>query len=233
MSFGDPELPELSLIYARFAALTSISADLGGLLLLYAGLDPEGMAAAMASNVAGAASLGIERDGSRAKQALRSAVCDFVVNNLSEALRILKNEIRNHRAVSVVVTGEIEAIVSEMIARGVQPDILTFPVQQFIERGARVLAKDGQDGLIPVKWEAGSEPLRWLPVLVEMAIASLKTADVRVRWVRAAPRYLGRKFADKRYVRMTQAEMERFTSEIRRGMTTEDIPVEVFVTHGD
>lgn len=233
MSFGDSELPELSLIYARFAALTSISADLGGRLLLYSGLDLEGMAVAMASNVAGAASLGVERDVSRAKQALRSAVCDFVVNNLSEALRILKNEIRNHRAVSVVVTGEVEAIVSEMIARGVQPDILTFPVQQFIERGSRVLAKDGQDGLIPVKWETGSDPLRWLPVLDEMAINSLKTADVRVRWVRAAPRYLGRRFADKRYVRMTQAEMERFTSEIRRAMTTEEIPVEVFVTHGN
>lgn len=233
MPFGDLELPELSLIYARFAALTGMSADLGGWLLLYSGLSHEEAALTMASNVAGSASLGLEQDASRAKQALRSGVCDFVVNNLNEALRILKNEIRNRRAVSVVLIGEVEATVAEMVARGVQPDIVTFPVPEFLDRGARTLVSNGQDGLVPVRWEIPQEPMRWLPVLDEMAIASLKNPDVRARWVRAAPRYLGRRFAEKRYVRMTPAEVDTFTSAIRKAVTTEQIPVEVFVTHGD
>jgi Urocanase Rossmann-like domain len=233
MPFGDLELPELSLIYARFAALTAMSADLGGWLLLYSGLDRDGVAVTMASNVAGTASLGMELDASRAKQALRSGVCDFVVNNLNEALRILKNEVRNRRAVSVVLIGEVEATVAEMVARGVQPDILTFPVPAFVDRGARRLVSNGQDGLVPVRWEIASEPLRWLPLLDEMAIASLRTEDVRARWVRAAPRYLGRGFAEKRYVRMTPAEVDTFTAAIRKAVTTEQIPVEVFVTHGE
>lgn len=233
MPFGDLDLPELSMIYARFAALTSMSADLGGWLLLYSGLNYEGAAVTMASNVAGTASLGIEPDASRAKQALRSGVCDFVVNNLNEALRILKNEIRNRRAVSVVLIGEVDATVAEMVARGVQPDIITFPVAEFLDRGARTLVINGQDGLVPVKWEIASEPLRWLPLLDEVAIASLKTEDVRARWVRAAPRYLGRGFAEKRYLRMTPAEVDTFTSAVRKAVTTEEIPVEVFVTHGE
>lgn len=233
MPFGDLELPELSLIYARFAALTSMSADLSGWLLLYSALNYEGAAVTMASNVAGTASLGIEQDGSRAKQALRSGVCDFVVNNLSEALRILKNEIRNRRAVSVVLIGEVAATVAEMVARGVQPDILTFPVPEFMDRGARMLISNSKDGLIPVNWEIAGQPLRWLPVLDEMAIASLKAPDVRARWVRAAPRYLGRGFAEKRYLRMTPAEVDTFTAAIRKAVTTEEIPVEVFVTHGE
>lgn len=233
MRVGDLVFPELSSIYARFVALTAMDADLGGKLLLYSGLDRDGIAIAMASNVAGSASLGIEADAERAKQALRSGVCDFVVNDLSEALRILKNEIRNRRMVSVVLIGISEQIVAEALARGVQPDILASPTPEFMERGARVLGKRAEDGLIPVRWEVGKEPLRWLPALDEMAIACLRTADRRVRWVRAAPRYLGRGFAEKRYLRMTHEEMEKFSSAIRKAVTTEEIPVEVFVTHGD
>ena len=103
MSSGALEFPAIAVVYARFIALTSLSADLGGQLLLYIGLDPEGIAVAMASNVAGAASLGLESDVGRAKEALRAGVCDFLVNSLDEALRILKNEIRSRRPVSVVL----------------------------------------------------------------------------------------------------------------------------------
>src|ERR1700739_1337419 len=145
-SFGvQLDFPKIEMVYGRYAALAALDAELGGLLLLYAELDPEGVATAMAANVAGGASLGIEPDGGRAKQALRAGVCDFVVNTLDEALRILKNEVRQHRAASVVVTGETGSTVAEIVARGVQPDILGFAVPELIERGAKLLPFETKD----------------------------------------------------------------------------------------
>jgi len=224
------DFPDMTQVYARFAALAAVSVDLGGRLLLYSGLDREGIAVAMASNVAGAASLGVEPDAARAKQALRAGVCDFVVNNLDEALRILKNEIRKRRAVSVVLTSDTGGTVAEMVARGVQPEILTFPVQELMDRGARMLPMDADDARTTVTWNVESEPVRWLPVLDALAAASLKTADARVRWIEAAPRYLGRVFAGRRFVRMADGEAEEFVAVVCAAVKAGAIPVEVSVT---
>ncbi|MGB7189056.1 MAG: hypothetical protein WBD10_02870, partial [Acidobacteriaceae bacterium] len=126
MGAGVLDFPDISVIYGRFEALMGLSADVGGWLLLYAGLDRNGVAVAMASNVAGAASLGIEPNAERAKAALRAGVCDFVVNDIGEALRIVKNEIRQRRTVSVVLQGAVDAAVAEIVERGVQPEVLAF-----------------------------------------------------------------------------------------------------------
>lgn len=233
MLSGGLDFPEIGAVYARFAALMALSPDVGGWLLLYAGLDREGIAVAMASNVAGAASVGLEADPTRAKLALRAGVCDFLVNSLDEALRILKNEIRKRRPVSVILAGEVHAAVAEIIARGVQPEVIGFAVPELIARGARVLPAGVEDGLTAVSWSVANEPLRWLPVLDGFAAAALESADARVRWLEGAPRYLGREFAEKRYMRMTRSEAERFTAAIREAVTTEQIPVEVFLVRGD
>ncbi|MGC2161387.1 MAG: hypothetical protein WA634_05745 [Silvibacterium sp.] len=230
---GSPALldsPDISFIYARFTALTALSTDLGGWLLLYSMLDRDGVAVAMASNVAGAASLGIEPDAERAKLALRAGVCDFLVNNLDEALRILKNEIRKHRAVSVVLTGEVDAEVAEIVARGVQPEILAFPAPQLMERGARLLPVAMKDGRTAVTWSVKEEPVRWLSALDTLAAAALPASDARVRWLEAAPRYLGRAFAGQRFLRMTDAEADGLIAAIRAAVRTGVIPVAVLLT---
>ena len=233
MPFGGLDFPEIAAVYARFAALTAMASDLGGWLVLYSGLERGGIAVAMASNVAGAASLGIEPDASRAKQALRAGVCDFLVNNLDEAVRILKNEIRKHGAVSVVLNGEADAAVGEIVARGVQPEVLTFPVRELMERGARVLSTSVENALTPVTWSVASEPLRWLPVMDALASASLAVTDARVRWLEASPRYLGRVFAGQRFLRMTEAEADVFVAAVRAKVQAGAIPVAVSVTRGD
>jgi hypothetical protein len=232
MPFGELEFPEITAVYARFAALTAMSPDLGGWLLLYSGLDREGVSVAMAANVAGAASLGVEPDVARAKQALRAGVCDFVVNNLDEALRILKNEIRKRRAASVVLIGEADAAVSEMVARGVQPEILTLPVLELMERGARVLAWDADNRLIGISWGVAAEQLRWLSAVDELAIEALKTRDARVRWLELSPRYLGREFGGKRYVRMSASEADAFVAATRDAVRRDAIPVGVSLMRG-
>ena len=234
MPFGILDFPDISVVYGRYAALMELSADVGGWLLLYAGLDRNGVAVAMASNVAGAASLGVEPNAERAKAALRAGVCDFVVNDLGEALRILKNEIRKRNGVSVVLEGDVDAALREMVERGVQPQVLAFPVPEMVERGARVFAEHASDGMIPVSWSVEREPLRWLPVLDGLAVRALAAEDARMRWLEASPRYLGRAFAAQRFVRMAEPEADLFVAAVRKKVKAGEIPVDVTVrTRGE
>ncbi len=232
MPGGVLEFPDISVVYGRYAALTELSADVGGWLLSYAGLDAGGIAVAMASNVAGAASLGLEPDAERAKAALRAGVCDFVVNELGEALRILKNEIRQRRGVSVVLTGAVDAMLAEIVARGVQPDVLAFPVPELGALGARALGADAGRGLVPITWGVEREAARWLPVLDGLAIGALEKRDARARWVEASPRYLGRSFAGQRFVRMTDSEADRFVAAAREAVAAGRVPVGVSIVRG-
>src|SRR5271170_4477854 len=144
MAFGHDlqDFPDIAEVYERFAALTASSRELGGSLLLYTELDRSGIALAMAANVAGAASLGLEPDLARAKWSIRSGACDFLVNTLDEALRILKNEIRKRKAVSVALVGDPRAAIAEIVERGVQPEIVSgraAGMEALVERGARRL----------------------------------------------------------------------------------------------
>lgn len=232
MSSGGLEFPEIESVYARFAALTDSSADMGGWLVLYSRLDRDGIAVTMAANVAGAASLGIEPEAPRAKAALRAGVCDFVVNNLHEALRIQKNEIRKKQPVSVVLTADVDATVTEIVQRGVQPEVLTFPVAKLMERGARLIEGDPQSALEAVTWSVADQPMRWLPVVDALAAASLARRNGRVRWIEASPRYLGREFAGQRYVRMSGAEAEAFVAAVREKVRTGGLKVAVGIRRG-
>jgi Urocanase Rossmann-like domain len=236
------EFPEITTIYNRFAALQAISSNLGGSLLLHAWLDPDGVALSMAANVAGAASLCIEPEAFLAKQALRGGVCDFLVNDLDEALRILKNEIRKARPVSVVLTGEPEQVVAEAIERGLQPDIVQLKsegadiagVATLLARGARRLPIDGLlYGMIPVHWSVVREPLRWLPLADALAANSLDPSDPttagRRHWVENGARYLGRTFAAQRFLRMTPSEADAFFAAVQRNVEAGEIQVAVSV----
>lgn len=220
--------PTIAEVYDRYAALAK-PAGLGGTLLLYSGLDADGIAVAMASNIAGAASLGLEANAERAKQAVRASVCDFVVNGLDEALRILKNEIRKSNAVSVICIGDYEVTVEEMVARGVQPEIVAFSEPRLEERGARGLPVAGLGEPIRMTWNVDREGPQWLPVLDRLAVAALASEDARTRWIESAPRYLGRAYAGQRYVRMTEAEADSFVTAVRAAVRGGAVPVSVLV----
>jgi len=216
------DLPDIEDIYKRFASLTANSAELGGSLLVYAGLDRNGIALAMAANIAGAASLGLEPDLAMAKAAIRNGACDFLVNTLDEALRILKNEIRKKRPVAVALSGGPPGVVAEMVERGVQPEVVEGAVQgmELLEaRGARRLGPAPDWGLA-VSWSAEREPMRRLPAVDELAAAALDPAErstaARRRWIEGSPRYLGRALAAQRYVRMSEAEAEAFQEAVRK-----------------
>ncbi|HEX7895489.1 MAG TPA: urocanate hydratase [Terriglobales bacterium] len=99
--------------------------DLSGKLIVSGGMGGMGGAQPLAATMNGAAFLGIDVDPERIKKRLKTGYCDFMVNTLDEALRILKNAVRKKENVSVGLVGNCADVVPELAERGVVPDILT------------------------------------------------------------------------------------------------------------
>ncbi|HTS59895.1 MAG TPA: urocanate hydratase [Terriglobales bacterium] len=99
--------------------------DLNGKLIVSGGMGGMGGAQPLAATMTGAAFLGIDVDPERIKKRLKTGYCDFMVNTLDEALRILKNALRKKENVSVGLVGNCADIIPELAARGVVPDLLT------------------------------------------------------------------------------------------------------------
>ncbi len=99
--------------------------ELEGKLIVSGGMGGMGGAQPLAATMAGAAFLGIDVDPERIKKRLKTGYCDFMVNTLDEALRILKNAVRKKENVSVGLVGNCADVIPELAERGVVPDILT------------------------------------------------------------------------------------------------------------
>jgi len=99
--------------------------DLGGKLIVSGGMGGMGGAQPLAATMTGAAFLGIDVDPERIKKRLKTGYCDFLVNTLDEALRILKNAARKKENISVGLVGNCADVIPELAERGVVPDILT------------------------------------------------------------------------------------------------------------
>jgi urocanate hydratase len=106
-----------------FTLLSALRPDWGGALVVCCGLGPGGSALSFAANVAGAGCLAIDARADVCRAALHSGASDFVVNTVDEALRVLKNEIRQRRPVSVGLTLDSTAALVELLDRGVLPEL--------------------------------------------------------------------------------------------------------------
>ncbi|HKT12562.1 MAG TPA: urocanate hydratase [Terriglobia bacterium] len=98
---------------------------LAGKLIVSGGMGAAGGALPLAAGMHHAAFLGIEVDGEWIRRRIRSGYCDYCVNTLDEALRILKNAVRQKQGISVGLVGNCAEIIPELASRGVLPDILT------------------------------------------------------------------------------------------------------------
>jgi urocanate hydratase len=129
--------------YETFAAAgrKHFGGDLAGKLVVSGGMGGMGGAQPLAATLNGAAFLGIEVDAERIKRRIRQGYCDICVNDLDEALRILKQAVRQKRATSVGLIGNCADVIPEMARRGVVPDLLTDqtsahdPLNGYIPRG--------------------------------------------------------------------------------------------------
>ncbi|HEV2298708.1 MAG TPA: urocanate hydratase [Candidatus Acidoferrales bacterium] len=113
--------------YETFAAAgrKHFGGDLAGKLIASGGMGGMGGAQPLAATLAGGAFLGIEVDPERIKRRVKTGYCDVMVNDLDEALRILKNAVRKREATSVGLVGNCADVVPELARRGVVPDLLT------------------------------------------------------------------------------------------------------------
>src|ERR1043165_8603090 len=113
--------------FETFAAAADkhFSGDLSGKLVVSGGMGGMGGAQPLAATMAGAAFLGIDVDAERIKKRLKTGYCDFMVNTLDEALRILKNAVRKKEAISVGLVGNCADVIPVLAERGVVPDLLT------------------------------------------------------------------------------------------------------------
>jgi urocanate hydratase len=113
--------------YETFAAAARrhFGGSLAGKLLASGGMGGMGGAQPLAATMNGAAFLGIEVDPERIQRRLRTGYCDMMATSLDEALRILREAVRQKKAVSVGLAGNCAEVLPEMARRGIVPDLLT------------------------------------------------------------------------------------------------------------
>lgn len=206
--------------------------SLGGKLLYAGELDESGRALVVAGNVAGAASLAATGDPLVQKQAIRDGVVDFLVTSLDEALRILKNEIRKGETVAVCVGAAPKKVKQEMLERGVAPDLL----RPDTISNADAAGSDSQptpgcdetDRSAWLAWKVAAEPAQWLPKLDAIALECLEPlARAERRWLRLAPRYLGRLAHGIRSLCADREFAASFIEQVRQRVTRGEIEVPV------
>ena len=189
---------------------------------------------ATAGSIAGAASLVLDPDAGAVKSVMRDGGLDFVVNTLDEAVRVLKNEVRQKRAIGVGLIAPLAPVVEEMRERGIAPDLevrlssATGDVDpSFAADGAELntlnLAIDSfGEVLRSAALNGWLEQHRWHEVLFPLdASTSARTMDaklaellpasdaVRQNWIRKVSAYQ-RAVAGSRLVWMTGAEQRAF-----------------------
>ena len=112
--------------YEAFAAAARkhFGGTLAGRLVMAGGMGATGGALPLAATLNGAAFLGVEADPEQIKRRVKSGYCEAMVNDLDEALRILKNSVRRREAASVGLIGNCAEVIPELARRGIVPDLL-------------------------------------------------------------------------------------------------------------
>ena len=228
---------------------------LGGQLLYVGAMTGDGRALMVAANIAGAASLGATDDLATGKQATRDGVADFLVTDLDEALRILKNEIRKCEPVAVCVAASPASIEQEMLERGVLPDLIRGLVPDLVPDVAQQMSIDDSEDLAspaltfggsptPITplapapqesiliWSVDEAPAKWLPRLDTIAMECFASdespsAQIARRWLRFAPRYLGRLSANTRVLRCPTDVAGEIAQRVRARVQSGEIGISV------
>src|SRR5450432_585997 len=144
------------------AAQQHFAGTLAGKLVVTGGMGGMGGAQPLAATMNGAAFLGIDVDAERIKRRVKAGYCDVMVNDLDEALRILKNAVRKREATSVGLVGNCADVIPELARRGIVPDLLTDqtsahdPIGGYIPQGLDVAQADELRKKDPATYEKRS-----------------------------------------------------------------------------
>ncbi len=219
-----------------YGALIDVRRDWSGGLVLCCGKGCVSNGSTAAVSIAGGATLAIESDAAAVKAAMRLGELDFVVNTLDEALRTLKNEVRQHRPLSVGLIADVDAVLSEMVERGVLPDLLMIgpnqSAQPILQKSSiRALEAEGMPLRLMVdpNYELPGKPVMNLSgkkchevyrpasnavdlkAVDQRLLAILPPDDmVRRRWVQWVPQYVRDARAGGRWIWLTEEERQQF-----------------------
>lgn len=243
--------PRQNAVYKNYLHLQSIRADqsaspsaegLAGHLVACVGFGLKGAELALATTIAGGAFLGIDSSSEHLKAAVRNGSCDFMVNTLDESLRVLKNELRKQKALSVGLLGDASAILPAMVDRGVQPDMIADTASseseaassmqrnallQFVERGARNLNTQAEKfsqpaDRIAVVWTA--DTIMDLKRMDTLALEQLPPDDtIRRRWLHQASGCFHRQRPLRRVLELRPEELPLLLSAFRNAVSTATI----------
>jgi urocanate hydratase len=98
---------------------------LSGRFVLSAGLGGMGGAQPLAATMQGAAALIVEVDQSRIEKRLKTGYLDREARDLDEALDLISAAIHAKRAISIGLLGNAADVLPALVARGVNPDVVT------------------------------------------------------------------------------------------------------------
>jgi hypothetical protein len=241
----EPDLSRFAAVDRNYSGLIRFfgpNANLGGKLLYAGTLDSASSTLVIAANIAGAASLAACADKAVQRQAIREGMVDFLVTTLDEALRILKNQVRKRETVAVCVAQPAEQLEREMVEIGVLPDLLPSKLSDsaahsvFMRQGAlQIIPVSVPESQILLCWQVAAEAAVWLPKLDDLARESIDAAaGSALRWLRLAPRYLGRAAQNLRLLRCNREFATRFIEQVRESVAQGQIgvPVEIHIESG-
>lgn len=199
--------------------------------MLCIGLNDTGRALALAALAAGAATLFLEDEPARLREASREGCATFTVTTLDEALRALKNEVRQGRAITVALGGSVEQWLTESVERGVLPHAVAatrklsgseeLSISTLKHWGAERLVGDGlaEAGEVDLAervreverdWEL-AEDVSSTQIerrakdasLLALAAGDAPMSAIRQQWLRAAPTLFPRALSRPYWVRRT------------------------------
>lgn len=116
--------------------------NLKGKWILTAGLGGMGGAQPLAATMAGASMLAVECDPKRIQRRLETRYLDAMTDNLDEALDMITNACKEHKALSVGLLGNAADVFPEIVKRGIRPDLVT----------DQTSAHDPLNGYLPRGW---------------------------------------------------------------------------------
>lgn len=215
----------VSSVYDCFESLSAFG-PLEGKFLLAGALSTAESHLVLAAGIAGAASLAVESDPARVREANRQHVVEFTVTTLSEAIRILKNQLRKRESVSICLTADAEAVFREAVERGLQPDLVYAGtsreseqrISTFLARGAIAVSAPPvgpKRGWVDAVWTVDRDAAAALPA-IDRTLEGLLGEDFRVHWVRTSPLYLDRLLRRQRFLRLRTSDAEAFTAAVAR-----------------
>lgn len=164
---------------------------------------------APAVSIAGGTSLALDSDAAQMKAALRAGHLDFVVNSLDEALRALKNEVRQKRALSVGLIADVNSTLAEIDQRGVAPDL------RLESASPHAVARSDESFLAA----SAAATLREIDTAL---LAAIPPDDlIRRRWIERAPQFLREARTGGRWIWLSNMELAMLAA---RGLTPEQLP---------